>query len=132
VLVAHRTGERKRSYRDPVHSGGQRAKIAILLLLATMSSAGTADLLLMDEHIAHLDSTNIDHLAELMHALDERVQFLLATPTNAESLRLSWCDLQLAFLPRDPGQPFNPPIRILCRAGAGDLTARYPSELAAS
>jgi len=132
VLVAHRTGERKRSYRDPAHSGGQRAKIAILLLLATMGSAGRADLLLMDEHIAHLDSTNIDHLAELMHTLNERVQFVLATPTNAEALRLSWCDLQLAFLPRDPGQPYNPPIRILSRLGVGDLAARYPSgELAA-
>jgi chromosome segregation ATPase len=128
VLVAHRTGERRRSYRDAAHSGGQRAKIAILLLLATMGSAGRADLLLMDEHIAHLDSTNIDHLAELMRALNERVQFVLATPTNAEALRLSWCDLQLAFLPRDPGQPYNPPIRILSRLGAGDLAARYPRE----
>lgn len=127
VLVAHRTGERKRSYRDAAHSGGQRAKIAILLLLATMGSAGRADLLLMDEHIAHLDSTNIDHLAELMHALNERVQFVLATPTNAEALRLSWCDLQLAFLPRDPGQPYNPPIRILSRLRTGDLAAPYPS-----
>ncbi|HYT25250.1 MAG TPA: hypothetical protein VEP73_02020, partial [Actinomycetota bacterium] len=124
VLVAHRTGERMRSYRDAAHSGGQRAKIAILLLLATMGSAGAADLLLLDEHIAHLDSTNIDYLAELMHALNHRVQFLLATPTNAEALRLSWCDLQLAFLPRDPGQPYNPPIRILSRLGAGDLTSR--------
>jgi len=132
VLVAHRTGERKRSYRDASHSGGQRAKIAILLLLATMGSAGRADLLLMDEHIAHLDSTNIDHLAELMRALNERVQFVLATPTNAEALRLSWCDLQLAFLPRFPGQPYNPPIRILSRLGSGDLAARYPvGELAA-
>jgi hypothetical protein len=124
VLVAHRAGERRRSYRDATHSGGQRATIAILLLLATMGTAEAADLLIMDEHIAHLDSTNIDHVAALMHALADRVQFVLATPTNAESLRLSWCDLQLAFLPRDPGRAYSPPIRLLSRLGVGDLEER--------
>jgi hypothetical protein len=126
VLVAHRAGERKRSYRDAAHSGGQRATIAILLLLATMGTAEAADLLIMDEHIAHLDSTNIDHVAALMHVLANRVQFVLATPTNAESLRLSWCDLQLAFLPRDPGRAYSPPIRLLSRLGVGDLEQRAP------
>jgi chromosome segregation ATPase len=133
VLVAQRPGERLRSYRDAAHSGGQRATIAIVLLLATMGAADAADLLIMDEHIAHLDSTNIDHVAALMHALGGRVQFVLATPTNAESLRLSWCDLQLAFLPRDPGRPYSPPIRLLSRLGIGDLRERLPDgELVAS
>ena len=127
VLVAQRPGERLRSYRDAAHSGGQRATIAIVLLLATMGAADAADLLIMDEHIAHLDSTNIDHVAALMHALGGRVQFVLATPTNAESLRLSWCDLQLAFLPRDPGRAYSPPIRLLSRLGVGDLRERLPS-----
>jgi ABC-type multidrug transport system ATPase subunit len=89
-----------------------------------MGTAEAADLLIMDEHIAHLDSTNIDHVANLMHALADRVQFVLATPTNAESLRLSWCDLQLAFLPRDPGRAYSPPIRLLSRIGVGDLEER--------
>jgi len=133
VLVAQRPGERLRSYRDAAHSGGQRATIAIVLLLATMGAADSADLLIMDEHIAHLDSTNIDHVAALMHALGGRVQFILATPTNAESLRLSWCDLQLAFLPRDPGRAYSPPIRLLSRLGIGDLERRLPdAELVAS
>jgi chromosome segregation ATPase len=133
VLVSQRPGERLRSYRDAAHSGGQRATIAIVLLLATMGAADTADLLIMDEHIAHLDSTNIDHVAALMHALGGRVQFVLATPTNAESLRLAWCDLQLAFLPRDPGRPYSPPIRLLSRLGVGDLRERLPDgELVAS
>ncbi len=126
VLVSQRPGERLRSYRDAAHSGGQRATIAIVLLLATMGAADAADLLIMDEHIAHLDSTNIDHVAALMHALGGRVQFVLATPTNAESLRLSWCDLQLAFLPRDPGRAYSPPIRLLSRLGIGDLEQRLP------
>jgi chromosome segregation ATPase len=126
VLVTQRPGERLRSYRDAAHSGGQRATIAIVLLLATMGAADAADLLIMDEHIAHLDSTNIDHVAALMHALGGRVQFVLATPTNAESLRLSWCDLQLAFLPRDPGRAYSPPIRLLSRLGIGDLEQRLP------
>jgi chromosome segregation ATPase len=133
VLVAQQPGERLRSYRDASHSGGQRATIAIVLLLATMGAADAADLLIMDEHIAHLDSTNIDHVAALMHALGGRVQFVLATPTNAESLRLSWCDLQLAFLPRDPGRAYSPPIRLLSRLGVGDLRDRLPDgELIAS
>jgi chromosome segregation ATPase len=133
VLVAQRPGERLRSYRDASHSGGQRATIAIVLLLAAMGAADAADLLIMDEHIAHLDSTNIDHVAALMHALGGRVQFVLATPTNAESLRLSWCDLQLAFLPRDPGRAYSPPIRLLSRLGVGDLRDRLPDgELIAS
>jgi hypothetical protein len=126
VLVSQRPGERLRSYRDASHSGGQRATIAIVLLLATMGAADAADLLMMDEHIAHLDSTNIDHVAALMHALGGRVQFVLATPTNAEALRLSWCDLQLAFLPRDPGRAYSPPIRLLSRLGVGDLRERLP------
>ncbi len=125
VRVAHRAGEPRRSYRDASHSGGQRAKIAILILLAAMGLGGAADLLVMDEHIAHLDSTNIDHIAELMAALKQRVQFVLATPTNAESLRLGWCDLQLAFLPRRSGEPYTPPIRVLTRLGADDLEARF-------
>lgn len=125
VRVAHQVGEQRRSYRDPTHSGGQRAKIAILVLLAAMGLGGAADLIVMDEHIAHLDSTNIDHIAELMSALRERVQFVLATPTNAESLRLGWCDLQLAFLPRGDGDAYTPPIRIMTRLGAEDLEARF-------
>jgi hypothetical protein len=52
--------------------------------------------------------------------------FVLATPTNAESLRLSWCDLPLAFLPRDPGRAHSPPIRLLSRLGVGDLEERVP------
>ena len=81
----------------------------------------------MTEHIAHLDSPNIDHVAVLMHALADRAQFVLATPANAESLRLSWCDLQLAFLLRDPGRAYSPPIRLLSRLGVGDLEERIRS-----
>ena len=71
-------------------------------------------------------------MADLMHALADRVQFVLATPTNAESLRLSWCDLQLAFLPRDPGRAYSPPIRLLSRLGVGDLEDRGVGDLSAT
>jgi hypothetical protein len=129
VLVAHRRGERRRSYRDASHSGGQRTKIAILLLLAATGLGGAADLLVMDEHNAHLDSTNIDHIAGLMASLCDRVQFLLAAPTNAEAGRLGWCDLQLAFLPRKDGEPFSPSVRLLSRMGTEDLERRFePSQ----
>jgi hypothetical protein len=47
------------SYVDSTHSGGERAKISVLLPLAAMSSEDAADLLVMDEH-AHLDSNNLD------------------------------------------------------------------------
>lgn len=115
VRVAHQPGEPKRSYKSGKHSGGEKAKISLLLLLAAMSVEGAADLLIMDEHSAHLDSRNIDAVAELMEALKSRVQFVLATPTNAEAGRLTWCDEQLAFFPRRPGDDYAPPIRLFTR-----------------
>ena len=118
VKVAHVRGDRMRSYRDPVHSSGQRAKISLLVLLAAMGLEGSADLLIMDEHAAHLDSRNIDVVAEVMHALRHRVQFILATPTNAEAGRLAWCDHQVAFYPRRSGEPFAPPVRLYTRMPA--------------
>ena len=52
---------------------------------------------------------------------------------QAEALRLSWCDLQLAFLPRNPGEPYGPPVRLLSRLGASDFEARVQrGELTAS
>lgn len=126
VKVAHTPGDPRRTYRSPAHSGGQRAKISILLLLAAMGVEGSADLLIMDEHIAHLDSSNIDYVAEVMRALRDRVQFVLATPTNAEAYRLGWCDHQLAFFPREPGEPYAPPVRIITRLPAdGDRLGRF-------
>ncbi len=125
ALLAHRPGEPRRPAQDTAHSGGQRARIALLLLLATASIDGAADLLVMDEHIAHLDSVTIDQVAELMRRLQDHTQFILAIPTNAEALRLAWCDLQLAFLPRGPADPYSPPIRLLSRLGTSAL-ARQP------
>jgi DNA repair exonuclease SbcCD ATPase subunit len=116
VKVAHVRGETKRSYRSAAHSSGQRAKISLLILLAAMGLEGSADLLIMDEHAAHLDSRNIDAVAEVMNALKHRVQFILATPTNAEAGRLSWCDHQIAFYPRASGEHFAPPVRLYTRA----------------
>ncbi len=69
----------------------------------------------MDEHAAHLDSRNIDVVADVMNALKHRVQFILATPTNAEAGRLQWCDHQFAFYPRQAQEPFAPPVRIFTR-----------------
>lgn len=115
VKVAHVKGEPRRSYRSSAHSSGQRAKISLLILLAAMGLEGSADLLIMDEHAAHLDSRNIDAVAEVMNALKHKVQFILATPTNAEAGRLQWCDHQFAFYPRSAGQPFAPPVRIFTR-----------------
>lgn len=115
VKVAHVKGEPRRSYRSSLHSVGELAKISLLILLAAMGLEGSADLLVMDEHAAHLDSRNIDAVAEIMNALKHRVQFILATPTNAEAGRLQWCDHQFAFYPRLAGQPFAPPVRIFTR-----------------
>jgi chromosome segregation ATPase len=115
MKVAHVRGERSLSSRHPHHSGGQKVKMAILLLLASMGVEGATDLLIMDEHSAHLDSRNIDHVAELMNSLKEQVQFILAMPSHAEALRLSWCDHQLAFYLRSGEEPYTPPIRLLTR-----------------
>jgi ABC-type cobalamin/Fe3+-siderophores transport system ATPase subunit len=113
LKVAHVRGERMLSARHPHHSGGQRVKMAILLLLASMGVEGATDLLLMDEHSAHLDSRNIDHVADLMNQLKGHVQFILAMPSHAEALRLAWCDHQLAFYLRSGQELYAPPIRLL-------------------
>jgi chromosome segregation ATPase len=115
VRVAHLPGDPKLSYQSHRHSGGQKAKISILLLLAAMSSEGAADLLIIDEHSAHLDSQNIDYVGEVMRALRSRVQFILALPANAEARRLEWADQQFVLLPRKPGETYTPPLRVITR-----------------
>ena len=113
--VALNRGDAMISYLDSAHSGGERAKISVLLLLAAMSSEGAADLLVMDEHTAHLDSNNIDVLGELMRTLRGHDQFILATLANAEALRLDWADHELIFFKRQEGEHYAPPIQILTR-----------------
>lgn len=113
VRVAHVKGSERRSYRSREHSTGERAKIAILLLLAAMGLDRSADLLIMDEQFAHLDSRNIDDVADVMVALRDQVQFILATPTNAEARRLHWCEHQLVFHPRRSGAAYAPPVQLL-------------------
>jgi chromosome segregation ATPase len=115
IRVAHLPDDQPRSYQDSEHSGGQRAKIALLLLLAAMKSEGAADLLIVDEHSAHLDSENFDYVGELMRSLKGQVQFILALPQNAEARRLAWCDHQIAILKRREGEPFAPPVRLLTK-----------------
>jgi chromosome segregation ATPase len=128
VLVAHKAGERPVSYQDRIHSGGQGTKIAIMLLLAAMSLGQTADLLIVDEHNAHLDTTNSSQIAQLMGQLSERVQFILSSPTDIKgAANAEWCDMQVAFLPRLPGAPYNPPVRLMSRMGAAALDSRFES-----
>jgi chromosome segregation ATPase len=115
VRVAHREGEAKLSYQHHKHSGGQKAKISILLLLAAMSAEGAADLLIIDEHSAHLDSENIDYVGEVMRALRERVQFVLALPATAEARRIDWSDQQFAILPRTKGDAYAPSLQLITR-----------------
>jgi chromosome segregation ATPase len=123
VRVAHQDGGTKLSYQHHKHSGGQKAKISILLLLAAMSSEGAADLLIIDEHSAHLDSENIDYVGDVMRALRERVQFILALPATAEARRIEWSDQQVAVLPRGSGEPFAPPLQVITRMP--EQTDRY-------
>jgi hypothetical protein len=128
VLVAHKAGERPISYQDGIHSGGQGTKIAIMLLLAAMSLGQTADLLIVDEHNAHLDGTNSSQIAQLMGQLSKRVQFILSSPTDIKgSVSAEWCDIQVAFLPRIPGAPYNPPVRLMSRIEASALDSRFES-----
>jgi chromosome segregation ATPase len=115
VRVAHREGESKLSYQHHKHSGGQKAKISILLLLAAMSAEGAADLLIVDEHSAHLDSQNIEYVGEVMRALRQRVQFILALPATAEARRIDWSDQQFAILPRNGSDAYAPPLQLITR-----------------
>jgi chromosome segregation ATPase len=126
IVVAHKSGEKPLSYRNAHHSGGQRTKIAVLLLLAAMGLGGAADLLVVDEPHAHLDATNRIQIAELMRSLADRVQFVLASPTDGkDSDQPEWCDLQLAFLPRLAQEPYSPSVRVMSRMNAEQLEARF-------
>jgi chromosome segregation ATPase len=108
VLVSHKIGEAPVSYQEGSHSGGQGTKIAIMLLLAAMSLGQAADLLIVDEHNAHLDGTNTGQIAQLMRRLSSRVQFILSAPTDGKGTAVAGsCDIQVTFLPRDPGQTLS-------------------------
>jgi chromosome segregation ATPase len=128
VLVSHKIGETPVSYQEGSHSGGQGTKIAIILLLAAMSLGQAADLLIVDEHNAHLDGTNTGQIAQLMRRLSSRVQFILSAPTDGKGTAVAGsCDIQVTFLPRDPGQTLSPPVRLMSRLDASALDARFES-----
>jgi len=129
VRVAHKAGERPISYqRRNFHSGGQTVKIAILLLLAAMSMGdeGSAEMLIMDEPIAHMSVENADQVAEVIVGLKDRAQFILAMPTNAETLRVDWAEWQISLLARQPGEPRSPVPQILSELKV-DLATRFES-----
>ncbi|HXL88814.1 MAG TPA: ATP-binding protein [Streptosporangiaceae bacterium] len=128
VLVSHKIGETPVSYQEGIHSGGQGTKIAIMLLLAAMSLGQAADLLIVDEHNAHLDGTNTGQIAQLMRRLSGRVQFILSAPTDGKGTAVAGsCDIQVTFLPRDPGHTLSPPVRLMSRLDAPSLDARFES-----
>ena len=128
VLVSHKIGETPVSYQEGIHSGGQGTKIAIMLLLAAMSLGRAADLLIVDEHNAHLDATNTGQIAQLMRRLSSRVQFILSAPTDGKGTTVAGsCDIQVTFLPRDPGHTLSPPVRLMSRLDAPGLEARFES-----
>ncbi|WP_433435424.1 ATP-binding protein [Nonomuraea sp. CA-141351] len=128
VLVSHKIGETPVSYQEGIHSGGQATKIAIMLLLAAMSLGQAADLLIVDEHNAHLDGTNTGQIAQLMRRLSSRVQFILSAPTDGKGAAVAGsCDIQVTFLPRDPGHTLSPPVRLMTRLDAPSLDARFES-----
>lgn len=128
VLVSHKIGEAPVSYQEGIHSGGQGTKIAIMLLLAAMSLGQAADLLIVDEHNAHLDGTNTGQIAQLMRRLSSRVQFILSAPTDGKGTAVvGSCDIQVTFLPRDPGHTLSPPVRLMSRLDTPSLDARFES-----
>ena len=128
VLVSHKIGENPVSYQEGIHSGGQGTKIAIMLLLAAMSLGQAADLLIVDEHNAHLDGTNTGQIAQLMRRLSSRIQFILSAPTDGKGTTVAGsCDIQVTFLPRDPGHTLSPPVRLMSRLDASSLDARFES-----
>ncbi len=129
VRAAHKPGDRAISYqRRNFHSGGQTVKIAILLLLAAMSMGeeGSAEMLIMDEPIAHMSVENADQIAEVITSLKDRAQFILAMPTNAETLRVHWAEWQISLLAREPGQLRAPQPQILSNLDV-DTEARFAS-----
>jgi hypothetical protein len=67
-------------------------------------------IVVVDEHNAHLDGTNTGQIAQLMRRLSGRVQFILGAPTDEKGTTVAGsCDIQVTFLPRDPGSTLSPP-----------------------
>ena len=125
MLVAHRATEEAARYRDAAHShGSQQATIAILLL-ATMGTAEAADLLIMDERIAHLDSTNIDHVANLAPWPSGSSSCSPPRPTPSRSASPG----ATSSSPSCPATRARPtaPIRLLSRIGVS-LEERAPEQ----
>lgn len=115
VAVAHNRGERLIPYRDTPHSGGQRAKISMLLLIAAMGLDGSTDFMVLDEPTAHMSGNVIRQVNELLdnlvHNRGRSVQFIFAVPTKAEKeLASLLSDQQILFFLRSPGEPFSPPV----------------------
>jgi hypothetical protein len=93
-----------------------------------MSLGQTADLLIVDEHQAHLDGTNSEQIVNVMRQLATQAQFILSTPSSGRGDEASnWCDLQVAFPPREPGALHSPPLRLMSRMGVDQFEARFDS-----
>ncbi len=115
VAVAHNRGERLVSYRDHPHSGGQRAKISMLLLIAAMGLEGSTDFMMIDEPTAHMDGGTIrqvnELLAKLVHSRTRQIQYVFAVPTKGEGEAGPLvADQQILFFKRRVGESFNPPV----------------------
>lgn len=124
VAVAHNRGERLVAYREAPHSGGQRAKISMLLLIAAMGLDGGADFMLLDEPTAHMSGNVIRQVNQLLdnlvHNRGRHVQFIFAVPTKAEKeLGALLADQQILFFLRRPGESFNPPVLRVIREEVG-------------
>ena len=63
-----------------------------------------------------------------MRRLSSRVQFILSAPTDGKGTTVAGsCDIQVTFLPRDPGHTLSPPVRLMSRLDAPSLEARFES-----
>ena len=107
-------------------SGGQRAKAALILLLACMSFEASTDILVSDEPGAHMDAYNLRGVGVAMSRLADRVQVIISAPLDGEAEQLDWSAHQISFIPTRPGDEDYPFVRLAIMSAEPAATEPAP------
>lgn len=112
ILIAEHPGRPRKSYfRDGDLSGGWKAKVGLILMLAALTGgSGRFPLVILDEHAAALDEDRIAEIGAVMQMLasHDGLQFCLGLPTRRAHERLAWASQQIGFLAPAAGATHAP------------------------
>jgi len=120
LMVSEHPGRPRKSYfRDGDLSGGWKAKVGLILMLAALTGGeGGFPIVLLDEHAAALDEDRIAEVGGVMRQLAARdgLQFCLGLPTRRAHERISWAAQQIGFLAPEAGAAHAPPPLLIAAA----------------